>query len=176
MYPTIFLTRDSNTWNPYNETYKLNEDSFLDFRGELCDNLRGTKRPLLNVDVSATNADDDYNDVADTATDNVTQLSWRENMLRKRLVQKRSNKLQKIDQRKENAIFELSLASAMLKDAEPRITENTTDYTEHDFDQVPVLPPPIPQPEGWGPLSDVSHEDYVMIGSAVATLAEEEMP
>ena len=64
----------------------------------------------------------------------------------------------------------------MLKDVEPRITENTTDYTEHDFDPVPVLPPPIPQPEGWGPLSDVSHEDYVMIGSAVATLAEEEMP
>ena len=34
-YPTIFLTPDSDMWDPYDESYKLNEESFLDRRGNM---------------------------------------------------------------------------------------------------------------------------------------------
>ena len=34
-YLTIFLTPDSDMWDPYNESYKLNEDSFLDSMGNI---------------------------------------------------------------------------------------------------------------------------------------------
>ena len=34
-YPTIFLTPDSDMWDPYDESYKSNEDSFLDSRGNI---------------------------------------------------------------------------------------------------------------------------------------------
>ena len=34
-YPTIFLTPDSNRWDTYYESYRLNDDSYLDNRGEI---------------------------------------------------------------------------------------------------------------------------------------------
>ena len=34
-YPTIFLTLDSNSCDPYDSSYKLNEDSYLDNRGDM---------------------------------------------------------------------------------------------------------------------------------------------
>ena len=37
-----------------NKKYKINEDSLLDFRGEINDSSCGTKISLLNVEVSAT--------------------------------------------------------------------------------------------------------------------------
>ena len=35
--PSIYLTPDSDSWDPYSDTYRLNEDSYLDFRGDLAD-------------------------------------------------------------------------------------------------------------------------------------------
>ena len=32
---TIFLTPDAETWEPYNILYALNEDSFIDFGGDM---------------------------------------------------------------------------------------------------------------------------------------------
>ena len=34
-YPTILLNPDSNRWNPYDKSYKLNENSYLDNRGNM---------------------------------------------------------------------------------------------------------------------------------------------
>ena len=71
-YQTIFITPDSNVWDPYNESYKINEDSLVDFRGDISRRSRGTKQSLLQVDVSAMNTDCDSNDVG-LPTDNVDQ-------------------------------------------------------------------------------------------------------
>ena len=116
-YQTIFITPDSNVWDPYNESYRINEDSLVDFRGDISRRSRGTKRSLLQVDVSAMNADCDSNDVG-LPTDNVDQPTWRENMLRKRLLRKRNEKLQRISKEKGEAEFEFNVASAMLSDAD----------------------------------------------------------
>ena len=34
-YQTIFITTDSNVWDPYNESYRINEDSLADSRGDI---------------------------------------------------------------------------------------------------------------------------------------------
>ena len=98
-YHTIFITPDSNVWDPYNESCRVNEDSLVDFRGDVSQRSRGTKRLLLHVDVSAINADRDSNDVG-KSTDNVDQPTWREDMLQKRLLRKKDEKLQRISRKK----------------------------------------------------------------------------
>ena len=47
---SIFLTPDSENWDPYNDTYASNEDSFLDFRGELVYDPAPKRRKLFNDD------------------------------------------------------------------------------------------------------------------------------
>ena len=46
-YPTIFLTLDSNRWDPYDESYKLNEDSYLYNRGDMIIPTISTNNTLL---------------------------------------------------------------------------------------------------------------------------------
>ena len=108
-YQTIFITPDSNVWDPYNESYRINEDSLVDFRGDISRRSRGTKRSLLQVDVSAVNADCDSNDVG-LPTDNVDQPTWREDMLQKRILRKRNKKLQWISKEKGEAECSLEWA------------------------------------------------------------------
>ena len=46
-YTTILLTLDLNRWDPYNELYKLNEDSYLDNRGGMILPTIATDNTLL---------------------------------------------------------------------------------------------------------------------------------
>ena len=79
-YQTIFITLDSNVWDPYNESYRINKDSLVGFRGDISRRSCGTKRLLLQVDVLAMKADCDSNGVG-LPTENVDQPTWREDML-----------------------------------------------------------------------------------------------
>ena len=44
----MFLTPDSNKWDPYDKSYNNNEDSFLDHRGRMIPPLNYNKRTLVD--------------------------------------------------------------------------------------------------------------------------------
>ena len=67
--------------------------------------------------MTAMNADCDSNDMG-LPTDNIDQPTWRENMLRKRILRKRNEKLQRISKEKGEAEFEFNVASAILSGAD----------------------------------------------------------
>ena len=57
-YPTIFLAPDSIRWDSYSESYKLNEDSYLDSRGGMILPTISTENDLVaDADLSAAVAD-----------------------------------------------------------------------------------------------------------------------
>ena len=62
-------------------------------------------------------ADCDSNDMG-LPTDDVDQPTWREDILQKRILRKRNEKLQRISKEKGEAEFEFNVASAMLTDAD----------------------------------------------------------
>ena len=47
-FKTVFLTPDSNKWDPYDNFYKHNEDSFLDRRGRMIPPSKYNKRKLVD--------------------------------------------------------------------------------------------------------------------------------
>ena len=47
-FETVFLTPDSNKWDPYDKSYKHNEDSFLDHRGRMIPPSNHNKRTLID--------------------------------------------------------------------------------------------------------------------------------
>ena len=152
-YQTVFLTPDSNVWDPYDQSYKENEDSNLDNRGRMVIPTTPTHHNLVgDADVSAA-VMTDHNDVAMPATDSISQhnVSWKEDMLSKRKKIKIRERIQRI---KASATFELSLAEAQLADfdsdeaaceAPPPIDWNMDHYL-----------PGLPQPEEWAPLPELS--------------------
>ena len=82
----MFLTPDSNVWNPYDESYKKNEDSNLDSRGRMVFPSTPTQHCIIeDSEVSAIKQVTDGNDVAMNATDNFScpALNWRDGMLLK---------------------------------------------------------------------------------------------
>ena len=63
-YQTMFLISDSNFWDPYNESYKLNEDSHLNSSGRIVSPTKGTHHALVGAaDVSVAQALAGNNDV-----------------------------------------------------------------------------------------------------------------
>ena len=51
---TVLLTPESNKWDPYEKSYKHNEDSFLDHRGRMIPPSNNNKRTLVDdLDCSA---------------------------------------------------------------------------------------------------------------------------
>ena len=86
-YQTVFLTPDSNVWNPYDESHKKNEDSNLDNRGRMVLPSTPTQHCLVrDSEVSAMKQVTDENDVAMNATDNFSypSVTWRDDMLSKK--------------------------------------------------------------------------------------------
>ena len=125
--------------------------------------------------MSAVNADCDSNDVG-LPTDNVDQPTWRENMLQKRLLRKRNEKLQRISKEKGEAEFEFNVASAMLSNADNLPPSDIiSDGIGEEFGNISAEVPVLPKPNSWDPDPPRSREDYVMIGSAVGALAEDIM-
>ena len=52
-FDTVFLTPDSDSWDPYNPAYAEQEDEFLDYRGEMVYPRPTTRVELIkDVDVS----------------------------------------------------------------------------------------------------------------------------
>ena len=69
-YQTVFLTPSSNSWDPYNKSYKLNEDSHLDSSGRTVPPTEGTHHELVWAeDVSATDASGGDNDAGIKSAD-----------------------------------------------------------------------------------------------------------
>ena len=57
-YPTIFITPGSNRWDPYDESYKLNKDSYLDNRGDMILTITATQNTIVvDADLSEVVAD-----------------------------------------------------------------------------------------------------------------------
>ena len=73
-YQTIFLTPDSNVWNQYDESYKMNEDPNLDNRGRMVLPSTPTQHCLVReTKVSAIAGMTEENDMAMHVTDNFSQ-------------------------------------------------------------------------------------------------------
>ena len=69
-FETVFLTPVSNKWDPYDNSYHHNEDSFLDHRGRLIPPSNHNKRTLIDdLDCSAVRAGKD-NDMEMISIDN----------------------------------------------------------------------------------------------------------
>ena len=127
----------------------MNEDYLVDFRGYISRISCGTKRLLLQVDVSATNAGCDSNDMG-LPTVNVDQPAWREDMLRQRILQKRNKKLQQISKEKREVEFEFSIASAILTDADNLSPyDSMCDGIGEEFGNSSAEDPVLPQPTSW---------------------------
>ena len=47
-FETVFLTPNSNKWDPSDKSYKHNEDSFLDHRGRMIPPSNHNKRTLID--------------------------------------------------------------------------------------------------------------------------------
>ena len=47
-FETVFLTPDSNKWDPYYKSYKHKEESFLDHRGRIIPPSNHNKRTLID--------------------------------------------------------------------------------------------------------------------------------
>ena len=83
-YPTIFLTPDSNRWYPYDESYKLNEDSYLENKGDMILLTISTDNTIVeDADLSTAVADFGWNKTGDiSAIDsifNTSIVAYREN-------------------------------------------------------------------------------------------------
>ena len=78
-YPTVFLNTDSKKWDPYNESYKLNEDSFWGSRGDMVLPSATYKQTLVTeVNMSVAGHEDENNDMVDAhvaTIDTVTHSS-----------------------------------------------------------------------------------------------------
>ena len=65
-YQTLFLITDSNKWDPYDESYKLNEDLFLERRGDMVIPSTTSKRKLvMEADMLSEGPENDNKDMAD---------------------------------------------------------------------------------------------------------------
>ena len=68
-YPTIFLTPDSNRWGPYNESYKSNEDSYLDNSVNMIFPTIATENTLVaDADLSTSISDFGRNNTGDISS------------------------------------------------------------------------------------------------------------
>ena len=67
----MFLTPDSNKWDPYDKSYKHNENSFLDHKGRMIPPSNYNKRTLVDdLDCSSVGAGND-NDMETISIDSV---------------------------------------------------------------------------------------------------------
>ena len=72
----MFLTPDSNSWDPYDESYKMNEDSYLDSSGRMTTHTVSTHHDLVGAaDVSAVQASGGNNDVEFKSIDKANSKS-----------------------------------------------------------------------------------------------------
>ena len=86
-FETVFLTPNSNKWDPYDKSYKHNEDSFMDQRGRMIPPSNHNKRTLIDdLDCSVDRAGND-NDMEMISIDNAC---W---PIRTRLVTRRDERL-----------------------------------------------------------------------------------
>ena len=78
-YLTMFLTPDSNKWDIYDESYKLNEDLFLVSRGDMVLPYNTSKHTLvMESDILTVGPKNDTNDISDVhvaTIDTVTHSS-----------------------------------------------------------------------------------------------------
>ena len=151
-YQTVFLTPDSNAWDPYDDSYKENEDSNLDSRGRMVMPTTPTHHDLVrDTDISAAMVID-RNDVAMSATDSINHhnVSWKEDMLEKRKKRKIRDKIHRI---KASATFELSVAEAQLADLDSGEAACDAPPTG-DWSTSKYLPD-YSQPEEWAPLPNL---------------------
>ena len=75
-YETVFLTPDSNSWDPYDDLYKMNEDSYLDSSGRMITHTVITRHDLVGAaDVSAVQASGGNNDVEFKSIDKANSKS-----------------------------------------------------------------------------------------------------
>ena len=140
----FFLTPDSNVWNPYDESYKRNEDSNLDSRGRMA--IPSTPIQLCIIrdsEVSSVKQVTDRNDVATITTDNFSRptVTWRDEMLLKRRRAKLKNKYKRT---KSNASFALAVAEAQLPDLIPdEDTFEAPSPVDWSMDELPDIPQPM---------------------------------
>ena len=80
----MFLTPDSKKWDPYEKSYKHNEDSFMDHRGSMIPPSNYNKHTLVDdLDCSAV-GDGNGNDMETTSIDNACRpngtrlMTWRD--------------------------------------------------------------------------------------------------
>ena len=65
MYSTIYLTPDLHKWDPHDESYKINEDSFLDCNGDMVIPPPSSNNDLiLESEMTAVLVECDDNDMA----------------------------------------------------------------------------------------------------------------
>ena len=82
-FETVFLTPNSNNWDPYDKSYKHNEDSFLDHRGRMIPPSNHNKRTLINdLDCSAVRAGND-NDMEMISIDNACRPTGTQSVTRR---------------------------------------------------------------------------------------------
>ena len=73
-YPSIFLTLNLNKWGTYDESYKLNEDSYFDNRGDMILPTISTENTLVaDADLLAAVADFNDDDYMATASNVVIE-------------------------------------------------------------------------------------------------------
>ena len=95
-------------WDPYYESYKLNEDSFLDSRGNVeIPSIPIQHTLVADADMSAASAgiDDNYMAVSSTEKVNQPRVTCQYEIISRIKKSKTNDKLQQIVNRKVNAEF-----------------------------------------------------------------------
>ena len=70
------MTPDSKNWDPYDESYKLNEDSFLGSTGDMVLPYTTSKRTLVTeTDMSAAGPENDNNDMANVHVETIDTVT-----------------------------------------------------------------------------------------------------
>ena len=90
-YQTVFLVSDSSSRDPYNDSYKLNEDSHLNSSGRMVTPTKGTHHELIGAsDVSVVQALAGDSDVDIKFNDKVSpkSVSWKDVMIADRKIRK----------------------------------------------------------------------------------------
>ena len=73
-YSTIFPTPDSDMWDQYDKSYKLNEESFLYIRGNMeIPSIPVQHNRVADAEISAVSAGIDNNDMAVSDIEKVNQ-------------------------------------------------------------------------------------------------------
>ena len=132
-YTTIFLTPNSDMWDPYNESYKLNEELFLDRRGNMeIPSIPFQHTLVADADMSAASAGIDNNDISASDIEKVNEprVTCQDEIISRRKKRMTHDKLQQIVNTEANAEFEFSVAETEL--------ENLSSSMEFDMPDHPM--------------------------------------